>query len=87
MIYKLKSKHPEHMKSAILRGHHSLKTIASLAVLLTFPKCDKQRQPCMKLCHHILNWLSTATAPEVNTQRYILCIFIYRYISTYRFII
>lgn len=87
MIYKLKSKHPEHMKSAILRGHYSLEKIASLAVLLTFPKCEKQRWPCMELCHHILNWLSTVRAQEGNTGRYDLCIFIYRYISTYRFII
>lgn len=64
----------------------TVEKIARLAVLLTFPKCDNQRRPCTEL-HHILNWLSTVTAPEMNTGRYVLWIFIYRYISTYRFII
>lgn len=78
MIYKLKTKHPENMKPAILRGHYSLKKIASLAVLLTFSKCDKQRQLCIELCHRILNWLSTVT--EVNTGN-MLCASLYINIS------
>lgn len=84
MMSKLKSKHPEY---EISYSHRPLEfeKIASLAVPLPFPKCDKQRLSWAELHRPILNWLSTVTAPEVKwTQPGMFCASLYVYLYLYK---